>query len=46
VLEAQHSCASLRGVEKHGMSMVTTARRGEFKTNPALRDEFNRLAGK
>jgi GTP cyclohydrolase I len=43
VVEGQHACAALRGVEKHGMNMVTTARRGEFRTNPALRDEFYRL---
>lgn len=46
VVEGQHSCASLRGVEKHGMNMVTTAQRGEFRTNPGLREEFYRLVGK
>ncbi|MCZ7540174.1 MAG: GTP cyclohydrolase I FolE [Anaerolineae bacterium] len=45
VIEGQHSCAALRGVKKHGVSMVTTARRGEFRTNPALVQEFYRLAG-
>jgi GTP cyclohydrolase I len=44
VVEGQHSCAALRGVKKHGVNMVTTAKRGEFRTNPALRDEFYRLA--
>jgi len=43
MVEGQHSCAALRGVEKHGMNMVTTARRGEFRTNPALLDEFYHL---
>jgi GTP cyclohydrolase I len=46
VFEGQHSCASLRGVEKHGLNMVTTAQRGEFRTNPGLREEFYRLVGK
>lgn len=46
VIEGQHSCASLRGVEKHGLNMVTTAQRGEFRTNPGLREEFYRLIGK
>lgn len=46
VVEGQHSCASLRGVKKHDASMVTTARRGEFRTNRELRDEFYRLIGK
>jgi GTP cyclohydrolase I len=45
VIEGQHSCAALRGVKKHGVNMVTTARRGEFRTNRDLRDEFYRLAG-
>lgn len=43
VVEGQHSCAALRGVKKHDVNMVTTAKRGEFRTNPALRDEFYRL---
>jgi GTP cyclohydrolase IA len=46
VIEGQHSCASLRGVEKHGLNMVTTAQRGEFRTNPGLREEYYRLIGK
>lgn len=45
VLEGQHTCAALRGVKKHDINMVTTARRGEFRTNRDLRDEFYRLAG-
>jgi len=46
VMEGQHACAALRGVKKHGVNMVTTARRGDFSTDPALRDEFYRLIGK
>jgi GTP cyclohydrolase I len=46
VVEGQHSCASLRGVRKHGVNMVTTARRGAFKTDPALKDEFFRMLGR
>jgi GTP cyclohydrolase I len=45
VFEGQHSCAALRGVKKHGVNMVTTAKRGAFRTDAALRDEFYRLAG-
>jgi GTP cyclohydrolase I len=45
VVEGQHSCAALRGVKKHGVNMVTTARRGAFRTDPALVQEFYRLAG-
>ncbi|HQA69218.1 MAG TPA: GTP cyclohydrolase I, partial [Aggregatilineales bacterium] len=46
VLEGQHMCASLRGVKKHGTNMITTAKRGEFRTSPELRDEFYRAIGK
>jgi len=45
VVEGQHSCAALRGVKKHGVNMVTTAKRGQFRTDPALVQEFYRLAG-
>ncbi len=46
VVEGQHSCASLRGVKKHGINMTTTARRGEFRSDRKTRDEFYRLIGK
>lgn len=46
MIEGHHSCAALRGVKKHGVNMVTTAKRGSFKTDPALRDEFYHLVGK
>lgn len=46
VLEGQHSCASLRGVKKHGVNMTTTAKRGAFREDRELREEFYRLIGK
>ena len=46
VVEGQHSCASLRGVKKHGVNMTTTAQRGKFREEPRLREEFYRLIGK
>lgn len=46
VLEGEHSCASLRGVRKAGVNMVTTARRGAFARDRALREEFFALAGR
>ena len=46
VLEGQHSCASIRGVKKHGVNMTTTAKRGAFRENRDLREEFYRLIGK
>lgn len=46
MVEGQHSCAALRGVKKHGVNMVTTAKRGEFRTNRALVDDFYRMIGR
>ena len=46
LVEGQHSCAALRGVKKHGVNMVTSARRGVFKTEAALKDEFFRMLGR
>lgn len=46
VQEGNHMCGSLRGVKKHGVNMVTTAKRGLFRDDKELRDEFYRLAGK
>lgn len=43
VLEAEHSCMSIRGVKKHGSSTVTSDLRGIFKTNPASRAEVMSL---
>ncbi len=38
-LEAEHLCMTLRGIQKPGTKMVTTALRGLFKTNLAARNE-------
>ena len=46
LVEGQHACASLRGVKKHGVNMVTTAKRGQFRTSRQLQDEFYRLIGR
>ena len=45
VVQAEHSCMSIRGVKKHGSSTITSALRGIFKTNPASRAEVLSLIG-
>lgn len=39
LIEAAHGCMSSRGVNQHGVSMVTRCWLGEFKTDPLLRQE-------
>ena len=43
VIEAQHMCMMMRGVEKQNSSMVTSVMLGEFRSNPATRGEFLNL---
>ena len=40
VVEASHTCMTMRGIKKPGALMVTSAMRGTFKTNQATRSEF------
>ncbi len=40
VIEAQHMCMMMRGVEKQNSSMVTSVMLGQFRDNPATRAEF------
>ncbi|MFD0711901.1 GTP cyclohydrolase I FolE [Paenibacillus sp. GCM10027626] len=40
VVEGEHLCMCARGVKKPGSKTVTSAVRGEFRANPALRSEF------
>jgi len=43
VIEAQHMCMMMRGVEKQNSSMVTSVMLGEFHENAATRAEFMNL---
>ena len=43
VIEAEHSCMSIRGIRKPGSLTVTSALRGTFRTNPASRAEVMSL---
>ena len=45
VIEAQHMCMMMRGVEKQNSSMVTSVMLGEFRENAATRSEFLSLIG-
>lgn len=44
VLEAEHLCMSLRGLRATGARTVTSALRGDLRTDPRSRDEFLALA--
>ena len=46
VLEASHSCMTIRGIRKPGSTMVTSALRGIFKKDPRSRSEIMSLMHK
>ena len=43
VLEAEHMCMSMRGVQKPGTQTVTLVKRGVFETDPQIVDDFFRM---
>jgi len=43
VVEAEHSCMTLRGVKTHGSSLVTSHLLGVVRDDPRTREEFGRL---
>lgn len=45
IMEAQHMCMMMRGVQKQNSMMRTSVMLGDFRSNPATRDEFMRLIG-
>ena len=46
VIEAEHMCMMMRGVEKQNSSMSSSVMLGGFRESPATRSEFLRLIGK
>ena len=40
VMEAQHMCMTMRGIQRPGSRMITSAMRGLFRENPSTRSEF------
>jgi GTP cyclohydrolase I len=46
MIEAQHLCMMMRGVEKQNSLMVTSSLLGSFRENPATRQEFLSFIGK
>jgi GTP cyclohydrolase I len=46
VIEAEHMCMSLRGVQKPGASTVTSALLGHVRDDPRTRSEFLALTGR
>ena len=45
IIEAQHLCMMMRGVEKQNSKMVTSAMLGTFRSEQSTRMEFRNLAG-
>ena len=45
IIEAQHLCMAMRGVEKQHSTMKTSVMLGSFRDNPPTRSEFLQLAG-
>ncbi|MGF1632668.1 MAG: GTP cyclohydrolase I FolE [Phycisphaerae bacterium] len=43
VIEASHTCMTMRGISKPGSKMITSALRGTFRSDPRSRAEFMNL---
>jgi GTP cyclohydrolase I len=43
ILEATHTCMTVRGVRKPDSSCTTSAMRGSFRSNPSTRSELMAL---
>ena len=44
VVEAEHMCITMRGIQKPGSRMITSAMRGSFLSDPRTRNEFMAIA--
>ena len=45
VIEAAHECMTTRGIDKPGVSMVTSTMLGAFREDPSTRREFMSIIG-
>ena len=45
MIEAEHMCMTMRGINKPGRRTVTIARRGVFESDPELEERFFRMMG-
>ena len=45
VIEAAHECMTTRGIDKPGVSMVTSTMLGAFRADPSTRREFMSIIG-
>jgi GTP cyclohydrolase I len=46
VIEGVHQCMTTRGVQKHGVSMITSQLLGHFRSDPRTRAEFLTMIGR
>lgn len=46
IIEAQHLCMMIRGVEKQHSKMITSSLEGSFREDPSARAELMRLIGR
>jgi GTP cyclohydrolase I len=46
VIEAEHTCMTIRGVQAPGSQTITSAVHGDFLDDPEARHEFLTLIGK
>lgn len=46
IVDAEHLCMSMRGIQKPGNRTLTSAMRGVFRTSAKTREEFLLLAGR